>query len=822
MQIANSPLKWTIAFANGDTGRVEVPATTADPTRASLTLGFPPLTRVPPEDGGVPPLGEDFNGAMNQVARIALWNMAGGVFSYDATFANDTNVSGYPQGAVLASTDFSGAWTTTVDNNAVDPDTTGTNWVPVYAYGVLALTGQTGGTTTLTPVQAMKKTITIAGALTSNLTVVVPAWTYNWQVSNLTTGAFTVTVKTAAGSGTIIPQTGTPTPVTGDGTNVASADYLRADLASSSAGKGTSLIGYLGGLLKTFLDNLSAAGAATGAAMLAFIHNGTGAVGRLLQDKTRETARSPQDYGAKGDMITVTGNASITSGAAALTVVGAAFTAADVGKAITVPGAGAAGGVLVTTIIGYTSATQVTLGANAGTTLAAVSSIVLYGTDDTAAFQAWVTACATFGYKGNVPAVSIGYFLTAPVTTNRGIQIEGEGCEPYTTSITTVGTRGRGSWLYLAHTGLGLDFYNAATVASGAVVRSIGTFRNQPAPNGGAFTPYANDYDFRSYNTDLFLDDVCTLNPTKAVTMVAGNYGRLTTNRLRGQPLQIGINVDKAADVCRFDNNHFWTFWSNDAGVRTYMANNAIANSLYRCDNPTANGCFSIGYARHWQINQNADGTTSKLRMVNCDGDLGGYFLEITSGVTGATVQMTNCCTQGSTAGGLTAYDNINIAGASCFVQLANIEVKDPQSSNIAVTGANNTVIVSNLTMSNWNRAGTSSPGINVTGSGSIVKIDKLPMFQIQTGTSAVFAGAVKCPLQTAAVLATTDGAGRASINHNLGIIPNVFVMSSFGTARQVLAVSSTSTSMVVEIRTSAGVLVASTPNIPVHYELSF
>ena len=41
---------------------------------------------------------------------------------------------------------------------------------------VLALTGQTGGTTTLTPAQAIKRTITIAGTLTSNLTVVVPAW----------------------------------------------------------------------------------------------------------------------------------------------------------------------------------------------------------------------------------------------------------------------------------------------------------------------------------------------------------------------------------------------------------------------------------------------------------------------------------------------------------------------------------------------------------------------------------------------------------------------------------------------------------------------
>lgn len=263
MQITNSPLKWTIPFANGDSGRVEVPATTADPTKASLTLGFPPLTREPPDAGGVPPHGEDFNGAMNQVARIAWWQMGGGRFSYDATFATDTNINGYPQGGVLASSDQSGAWVSLTDNNAANPDTVGTGWAPLSTYGVTVLTGQTGGTATLTPVQAMKRTITIAGTLTSNLTVVVPAWTYNWQVSNLTTGAFTVTVKTAAGSGALIPQTGTPTPVTGDGTNVASADYLRNDLASTAAGKGAALIGLQGGgTVQDLATNASGKGAA--------------------------------------------------------------------------------------------------------------------------------------------------------------------------------------------------------------------------------------------------------------------------------------------------------------------------------------------------------------------------------------------------------------------------------------------------------------------------------------------------------------------------------------------------------------------------------
>ena len=83
---------------------------------------------------------------------------------------------------------------------------------------------------------------------------------------------------------------------------------------------------------------------------------------------------------------------SITSGQNALTVTGASFTAADVGKDIVVPGAGAAAAQLVTTIASYVSTDQVTLTANAGTTLAAASATVIYGSDDTTAIQALITA----------------------------------------------------------------------------------------------------------------------------------------------------------------------------------------------------------------------------------------------------------------------------------------------------------------------------------------------------------------------------------------------------------------------------------------------
>jgi hypothetical protein len=95
-----------------------------------------------------------------------------------------------------------------------------------------------------------------------------------------------------------------------------------------------------------------------------------------------------KSFGAKADCITRLAAVTITSGSTGLTVAGAAFAAADVGKIIQIDGAGVAGAALRTTITGYTSATQVTLATAASTALAAVAKAVSYGTDNTAAFNA--------------------------------------------------------------------------------------------------------------------------------------------------------------------------------------------------------------------------------------------------------------------------------------------------------------------------------------------------------------------------------------------------------------------------------------------------
>lgn len=232
MQQSNQPPKYVIPFAQNDTSKATIPPNSADDTRASQSQGFPARTGLPPEAGGVPPQKADMNGALNQLAGPILWNLAGGRFPFDNAFASDSNIGGYPLGANLPAADARGEWYSTSNDNLANPDTVGTGWVPGFHYGATALTGQTGGNVTLTPAQAAKRVITVAGVLTSNLVLIVPAWTYSWSITNNTSGAFSVSIRTTSGSAAAIPQNGAPTPVNCDGAN---CSLLAANIAPAVA-----------------------------------------------------------------------------------------------------------------------------------------------------------------------------------------------------------------------------------------------------------------------------------------------------------------------------------------------------------------------------------------------------------------------------------------------------------------------------------------------------------------------------------------------------------------------------------------------------------
>jgi len=219
MQSTALPTLIPIPFA-ATGGKNTIPNTTnPTPGGADFPNGFPALTRTPIPAGGIPPAGLDMNGIFNAITAVQQWQNAGGVFKYDSAFS--TIIGGYPKGAMLMSTDSATIWLNLAEDNTTNPDSGGAaNWVTLNAYGAASVSGLTNANVTLTPAQYGKSIIVLSGTLTGNIQIIFPTASQQWLVINNTTGAFSVTCKTASGTGGVVSQGGGQQFFWGNGTNL--------------------------------------------------------------------------------------------------------------------------------------------------------------------------------------------------------------------------------------------------------------------------------------------------------------------------------------------------------------------------------------------------------------------------------------------------------------------------------------------------------------------------------------------------------------------------------------------------------------------------
>jgi hypothetical protein len=148
-----------------------------------------------------------------------------------------------------------------------------------------------------------------------------------------------------------------------------------------------------------------------------------------LEDRVRNGWQfHARDRGAVADCKSVS-DAAMTSGSATLTSNSAVWTAADVGKLVTVHGAAAAGGPLVTTISAYVGPTQVTLALAASTTIS--GRLLQWGTDNTARIQQTLDEAGAFAAGFAIGAVAVfepgAYMTSAGITRPASVDIMGTG-----------------------------------------------------------------------------------------------------------------------------------------------------------------------------------------------------------------------------------------------------------------------------------------------------------------------------------------------------------------------------------------------------------
>lgn len=100
--------------------------------------------------------------------------------------------------------------------------------------GVLVKSVAGNSDVTLNTTEFNNGAIHLTGALTGNINLVMPASKMAWVIANSTTGAYTVTVKTASGTGIVVPQNDIRS-LYSDGTNVYNASAAPGAVKYSAA-----------------------------------------------------------------------------------------------------------------------------------------------------------------------------------------------------------------------------------------------------------------------------------------------------------------------------------------------------------------------------------------------------------------------------------------------------------------------------------------------------------------------------------------------------------------------------------------------------------
>lgn len=139
------PTQITVPFSSNGVKNT-IPETATGSNLASMQEGFPVITMTDVDQGGMPPQGQDMNGILFDVTTAIRYQQAGGLFPFDATFAQ--TVDGYPLGALLTAADGSCLYQNTVSGNVSDPENGGQGWSQILSSASIA-----GKQDKLTPVQ---------------------------------------------------------------------------------------------------------------------------------------------------------------------------------------------------------------------------------------------------------------------------------------------------------------------------------------------------------------------------------------------------------------------------------------------------------------------------------------------------------------------------------------------------------------------------------------------------------------------------------------------------------------------------------------------
>jgi len=180
------------------------------PEQPNYDVGVYQIETTDPVDGGV--------GSITNSPLLNLADRTAYLYQHVTNLENGTTQP--PGMATLNSPDFTGTPTTpTPPGGDSSTKIANTIWTQGLLHGVSTINCAGSANVVLTAAQAGVGVLELTGILTGNISVVVPNSTGMWVVSNQATGAFTITVKTASGTGIVVAQ-GLSNELWSDGINV--------------------------------------------------------------------------------------------------------------------------------------------------------------------------------------------------------------------------------------------------------------------------------------------------------------------------------------------------------------------------------------------------------------------------------------------------------------------------------------------------------------------------------------------------------------------------------------------------------------------------
>jgi hypothetical protein len=250
------------ATVNGTWRAIEYGAGTSSPSASALAgAGLKAITTTLNQAAPTTLLSADYTLTSSDRARVLVWNGGAGTFTmpsavtagndwfFDARNSGTGGLTIAPAGGELingqASLVFNPGDSARILTDGTSFYTIGYGQSATFAfdYVSISLTGQPSPYT-LTGTNLNRIAYQFSGVLTANMQIIVPNTIQQYWIRNTTTGAYSLTVKTAAGTGISVVQNGAAILYC-DGTNVVEADTnnLSTPIGIAQGGTGATTAG---------------------------------------------------------------------------------------------------------------------------------------------------------------------------------------------------------------------------------------------------------------------------------------------------------------------------------------------------------------------------------------------------------------------------------------------------------------------------------------------------------------------------------------------------------------------------------------------------